>query len=173
MVLMSSAIAASSRLLTSYWHKDVVQTALNKSLRLQALWREWKGFLQVSNGVICADVNCLATTNRHSARWRSAGFDTALSGRDSKTEAYDKTFRAIRTRLLADPFTSIDDLAPTPSQTNGNVSANGTSPRNSLTPSGLGVVLDKEGSSNNLHELSRAIRGNQYLRVHNLQGSYP
>ncbi|KAA8575940.1 hypothetical protein EYC84_006105 [Monilinia fructicola] len=154
------ACVAGKKMSHPYWHKDVVQTALNIHPTCKLHGGREKAFFR----------SAMEPYVPMSTAWRQkigihlgggglqGGLDDTFGGRTSKIEAYGKIFRDITARLLKDPFADIDDLAPKLSNTNGSALTNGGSARETLTPSGLGIVLDRAGDSSNLTELSKTIR---------------
>lgn len=142
-----------------YWHKDVIQTALNIHPACKVRDGREKAFFRAAmEAYIPKSTAWRKKIGIHLGGGLQGGLDATFGSRNGKIQAYSDTFKAITARLLADPFASIEDLSPQPNQTNIAIYTNGTSVKKGLMPSGAGPLLDKAGAAGDLAELSNIIQ---------------
>lgn len=135
-----------------YWHKDVIQTALDiKPLLKVQGGREKAYFRAAMEPFVPESTAWRIKIGIHLGGGLQGGLDAMFGGREGKVAAYHDAFKAITARLLVDPFANILDLKPKVAQINGNGHTNGhtngrtngsSSPSKALLPTGAGFVID-------------------------------
>lgn len=98
-----------------YWHRDVVQTALDihPSYKVEG-GREKAFFRAAMEKIILKGAACRKKIGIHVGGGMQGGMDAMFGGLDGKQEANDKIFCSLSVELLENPFGSTSHLAPKP-----------------------------------------------------------
>jgi asparagine synthetase B (glutamine-hydrolysing) len=99
------------RLSHPYWHRNVVQTALDIHPSLKVRDGREKAFFRTAmEPYVPKSTAWRKKIGIHLGGGLQSGLDATFGGRERKARAYCEAFKAITARLLRDPFASIDDL---------------------------------------------------------------
>lgn len=98
-----------------YWHEDVVRTALDIHPDCKVYGGREKAFFRTAmEKYIPKAAAWRKKIGIHVGGGMQGGLDALFGGVDGKVEVYNSVFKAVNECLLADPFATIDHLAPQP-----------------------------------------------------------